>query len=62
MFTYLHSYHPDTWDAQEKVGLVRKQDGIKFNESLGLEEQYKFNKLAAKNGKLYNILKERKCA
>ena len=62
MFTYLHSFHPDTWDAQEKAGLVRKQDGIKFNENLGLEDQYKFNNLAARNGKLYNILKERKCA
>ncbi|MBQ3571361.1 MAG: hypothetical protein IJA15_00880 [Clostridia bacterium] len=62
MFIYLHSYHPETWDAQVKAGLVRKEDGIKFNQNLGLIDEHKFNNLAAKNGALYNILKERKCA
>lgn len=61
MFTYLHSYMPETWDAQVKAGLVRENDGIKFNESALLEDKYKFNNLAAKNGALYNILKDLDC-
>ena len=57
MFVYLHSFMPETWDAQVESGLVRKEDGIKFNESALLEDKYKFNNLAKKGGMLYNILK-----
>ena len=53
---------PETWDAQVKAGLVRKNDGIKFNENVLLEDKYKFNNLAAKNGALYNVLKDLRCA
>lgn len=61
MFTYLHCYMPETWEAQIKAGLVRPGDGIRFSQSLDIEERLKFNNLAAINGELYNYVKEHRC-
>jgi len=60
MFTYLHRYMSETWEAQERAGLVRPQDGINFPQSVLLEEWRKFNNLAAKDSPLYRLVKERK--
>ncbi len=60
MFTYLHRYVPETWDAYEKAGFVRREDGINFPQSIQIDEWRKFNNLAAKGGKLWNILNERR--
>ena len=61
MFTFLHGYSPDTWDAMVKAGLVRKNDGIRYCQSIDIDEELKFNNLAKKGGDFYNLIKERKC-
>ena len=61
MFTYFHCYHPETWDAQVAAGLVRSRDGIRFPESVDIEEGLKFNSLAAKGGKLYELVRDLGC-
>ncbi len=52
---------PKVWEAQVKAGIVGDNDGIRFVQAIHVEEDRKFNKLAAKGGELYNILAERKC-
>lgn len=61
MFVFFHGYSPDTWDKMLATGLVGDNDGIRFQQSLDLPEELKFNDLAKKDGKLYNIVKERNC-
>lgn len=61
MFSYIHSYHPATIKEHIKSGLLRKQDGLKLNQTKLSSPQNKFNVLAAKNSELYNIVKERNC-
>lgn len=61
MFYFLHGYLPGVWEAQVNTGLVGENDGIRFCQNIMLDENLKFNKLAAKGGKLYNIVAERKC-
>lgn len=57
---FFHGYRPDTWDAMVKEGLIRENAGIRFCQSIGIKEELKFNNLAKKGGKLYEILKETK--
>ena len=61
MFKYLHCYMPETWEAQIKAGLVRPGDGIRFSQSIDIDENLKFNNLARVGGALYNYVKEHKC-
>ena len=61
MFVFFHGYSPDTWDAMLRTGLVGDNDGIRFQQSLDLPEELKFNNLAKKGGELYNVIKERNC-
>ena len=61
MFTYLHCYMPETWEAQIKAGLVRPEDGIRFSQSIDIEERLKFNNLAKVGGELYNYVREHRC-
>ncbi len=61
MFTFLHGYLPEVWEAQVKEGIVGENDGIRFCQNIMLKDELKFNNLAAKDSELYNILKERKC-
>ena len=61
MFIYFHCYMPETWDAQVKAGLVRNGDGIRFSQSVDIEERLKFNNLARIGGELYNYVKEHRC-
>lgn len=61
MFTYLHCYMPETWEAQFRAGLIRPGDGIRFCQSLDIDERLKFNNLAAVGGDLYNYVKEHNC-
>ncbi len=61
MFVFFHGYTPDTWDAMLRSGLVGDTDGIRFQQSIDLPDELKFNNLAKKGGKLYNIIKERNC-
>lgn len=58
MFTYLHSYMPNTWDAQIKAGFIDENSGIRFHENICLDEDMKFNNLAKIGGRLYQLLKD----
>ncbi len=61
MFTYFHCYLPETWDAQVKAGLVtEKTGGVRCVMTIRLDEKYKFNNLAKKDGDLYKIIAEKK--
>lgn len=57
MFTYFHCYLPETWEAEIKAGLVNDRSGIRFTESLDIEEPLKFNSLAGKDGALYDLIR-----
>ena len=61
MFTYLHCYMPETWEAQIKAGLIRPTDGIRFCQSLDIDEPLKFNHLAAVGDALYNYVRAHRC-
>ena len=58
MFTYLHCYLPETWAAQERAGLINANAGIRFCQSIDIEEHLKFNRLAARDGELFALLRE----
>lgn len=60
MFTYLHCYLPETWAAQERAGLINENAGIRFCQSIDIEEHLKFNRLAARDGELFALLRERR--
>ena len=60
MFSYLHCYLPETWDAQVRSGLVNDRAGVRFAESLDLEPEKKFNRLARIDGPLYPIVRDMK--
>ena len=38
MFTYLHAYMPETWEAQEKAGFIDENSGIRFPQNLMQKE------------------------
>ncbi len=61
MFTYLHCYMPQTWDAQIRAGIVRPGDGIRFSQSIDIDDELKFNNLAEIGGDLYKYVSENKC-
>lgn len=61
MFTYLHCYMPETWDAQIRAGLIDDHSGIRFSQSIDIEERLKFNNLARVGGDLWNVVSERRC-
>lgn len=58
MFTYLHAYRPDLWEAQVRAGLVRERDGVRFCQNVRLGDDLAFNGLAARDGALYDLLRD----
>lgn len=59
MFTYLHAYHtPESWEAQVKAGLVKENHGIRYCQSIDIDEELKFNNLARRGGHLHRLLQE----
>ena len=61
MFTNLHGYHPETWEAQVRAGLINRTAGIRFSESIEIDEYLKFNNLAREGGALYETVREMRC-
>ena len=59
-FIFFHGYSPETWDAMIRHGLVGDNDGIRFCQSIRIDESLKFNELAKVGGTLYHIIKEKK--
>lgn len=58
---FLHGYYPGFWEAYERRGLLNKNSGIRFCQSIDIPEELKFNNLAAVNGDFYNLVSELKC-
>jgi hypothetical protein len=58
MFTYFHAYMPETWEAQVRAGLINDHGGIRFCQSIDIEERLKFNNLAAVGGDLHRLVAE----
>ena len=56
-FIFFHGYSPETWDAMVRHGLVGDNDGIRFCQSIRIDESLKFNELAKVGGTLYHIIK-----
>lgn len=61
MFRFLHGYMPKLWEAQVQAGLVLENDGIRFCQSILIDEELKFNNLAKVGGDFYNLVAQRKC-
>ena len=60
MFTYFHTYIPETWEALVKHGFIDENSGVRFCDNCVQKDELRFNKLAAKGTKLYNIIKNTK--
>ena len=60
-FTFFHAYMPKVFEAQINAGLFRENDGIRFCQSIDIDENLKFNNLAKVGGDLYNFIKENNC-
>lgn len=60
-FTFFHGYIPRVFEAQVKAGLFGPQDGIRFCQSIDIDESLKFNRLAAPGGDLHRFIKETNC-
>ncbi len=56
MMKFFHAYHHDVWNAQVKRGLVNDNDGVRFCQSIAIDDYLKFNNLARRGGDLYNML------
>lgn len=61
MFQYLHCYMPQTWEAQVRAGLIGKNAGFRFSQSIDIPEELKFNNLARTDGALYALVRELLC-
>ena len=60
-FTFFHAYMPEVFEAQINAGLFKENDGIRFCQSIDIDESLKFNRLAEVGGDLYNFIKENNC-
>ena len=60
MFTYYHCYMPQTWEAQERCGLIDEHAGVRFVEAVTLPEELKFNRLAAEGTPFYRLMCEQR--
>ncbi len=61
MFTFLHTYMRETWDAQVKRGLIDAHAGIRFPQSALRDPCDKFNVATAQGGRLFQIVNELRC-
>ena len=61
MFTYIHCYMPQTFDAYVKKGFLGKNDGVKIHQIISLNDSKKFNMMAAKGSVLHSIIKNLNC-
>ncbi len=60
-FTFFHAYMPKVFEAQINAGLFKANDGIRFCQSIDIDENLKFNNLAGVGGELYNFIKDNNC-
>ena len=58
MFKFFEAYMPECWDGLVKRGFIRKNSGIRFCQNIQLDDDKKFNSLAAEGTPLFNLVKE----
>lgn len=61
MFTFMHTYTPESWEGVIKNGLFRKDDGIKIMHRPDIPEEYGFNQIGKQGGALYELLCQLDC-
>ncbi|MBQ9920569.1 MAG: hypothetical protein IJO52_00140 [Clostridia bacterium] len=57
---FFHVYNENAFTGLEKNGLINKDTGFKIQHVFSMPEDKKFNKIAAKGGKLHSMIKENK--
>ncbi len=55
---FFHVYNEECFKGLEKNGFLNKDSGFKIQHAFSVPEERKFNRMAVKEGKLYQILKE----
>jgi len=61
MFTFFEAYMPECWDGLVKRGFIRPGTGLRYCQNKMLEDDQKFNILAAEGGKFHRLVKEMDC-
>lgn len=61
MFTFIHTYTPDSWDGLLKNGLFRGGDGLKLMSTPYMPEPAGFNAAAGPGSPLQAVLRELRC-
>lgn len=55
---FFHVYNEQYFEGLVKNNFINKNSGFKIQNCFAMPEEHRFNKIAAKGGKLYNFLKE----
>ena len=55
---FFHVYNEECFKGLEKNGLINEDTGFKIQHAFSVPEDKKFNRLAAKGGRLHSMLKE----
>lgn len=55
---FFHVYNEECIRGLEKNGMLNQDSGFKIQHAFSVPDQYKFNKIAARGGTLYNLIKE----
>ena len=58
MLRFLHGYLEESWNGFVKRGLIDDTSGVKFHQIYDTPDDRRFNRLARKNGPLYEIVRE----
>lgn len=58
MFRFFHTYHPQTWEATVRAGLVGADDGLRCMQHVFLKDDEKFNAMMAKGSPFRAMLEE----
>lgn len=61
MFTFFEAYMPECWDGLVKRGFIRPGTGLRFCQNKMLEDDQKFNILAAEGSAFHQLVKEMNC-
>ena len=58
MLRFLHGYREESWEGFVRRGLIDNTSGVKFHQIYDTPAGRRFNQLAAKGGRLYEIVRE----
>lgn len=58
MLRFLHGYLEESWPGLVRRGLIDDTSGVKFHQNYDTPDGQRFNRLAQKEGRLYQIVRE----